>query len=404
VPADVFVAEEDGGCFPVASSWAEIARLRPGPDPTVVAQAAEMLASSRKPVIVAGGGVLHSRAGDAVQALAERLGCPVATTMSGKGSIAETHPLATGVVGRMGLPLANRIVADSDCVIFIGCKTGQATTLAWTVPSETTPIIQIDVDPDEIGRNFRGAVGIFSDAALGASALATALEGRELQSDWDLKDMAARMEAWWQGPVEYLTGEEKGMLKPQDAVRAMRAIAPDDTTMVADASLATGWVMGHWRVLEPGRNIFSPRGMGGLGWGLPGAIGVSVARRGSSDAGRVVSLAGDGGWAYSLGEMETATRLGLPIVSVILNNSTLAWIKHHAGDRFPGEKMVPDFSEVNYAESARGLGAAVRKVDNLDAFEEVFAEAMADEPTRPWVIEARSSGLETPVLPSSGGY
>jgi len=404
IPADVFVAEEDGGRFPVAADWAEIPRLRPGPDPDVVAQASDLLASSQRPTIVAGGGVLHAQAGEEVQALAELLGCPIATTMSGKGTVAETHPLSVGVVGRMGHAIANSIIAESDCVVFVGCKTGQATTLAWTVPKQDVSVIQIDIDPAEVGRNYRNAVGLFSDARLGVSALTAALRGRKLRSDWDGKTLRGRLKTWWEGPVEYAADAELGVLKPQDVVRSMRAIAADDAVMVADASLATGWVMGHWQVIEPGRRIFSPRGMGGLGWGLPGAIGVSVAGRGTSDPGRVVCLAGDGGWAYSLGEVETATRLGLPIISVILNNSTLAWIKHHAGSRFPGEKMVPDFAEVDYAESARGLGAVVRRVESLDAFEAAFAEAIADEPTRPWVIETRSSDLETPVLPSSGGY
>ncbi len=402
VPVDVFNAESPEPKFPATPEQAVFPRLRAGADPEAIEAAAARLAGAAKPMIVAGGGAIYAGAGPAILALARRLGAPVATTMNGKGLIAETDPLAVGVAGRQGMPLANTLLSQSDCPVFIGCKTGQATTLGWTVLDLNAPIIQIDQDAGEIGRNFHNTVGIFADARVGTVALDAALESRALSASWDSELLATGQRDWWDGPVKYREEPKPGIVKPQDIVRLMRKHASDDDAVVMDASLATGWISGRWQIRRAGVQVFSPRGMGGLGWGLPGAIGVGVARRGT--AGKVILLAGDGGWGYSLGEVETAARMGLPIVSVIINNSTLGWIYHDSLHRYPGQIVSDRFTEVRYSDSAGPLGAHTAWADTLDGFEAAFAEAMADPSPRPWVIEVKSCPEETPLLPSSGGY
>ena len=404
IPADVFIADAAEAAFPATPDWGAYPRWRAGADPAVIEQAARVLAAGTMPVIVAGGGALHAGAGEAIVGLARALSCPVATTMSGKGVIAETHELAVGVAGRMGVSQANDAVAASDCVIFIGCKTGQATTMGWTNPAPDARVIQIDIDPTEIGRNYPGAVGVHADALLGTIALREAIEGREPASQWDLTAVNAAVEEWWSGPIGYKEEAPPGVLQPQDIVRIMSAAAGDDDVVVADASLATGWVVGRWRSRRPGRQFYSPRGMGGLGWGLPGAVGVAEALRAQGRNGRVILLAGDGGWGYSMADVETAVRRGLPIVSVILNNSTLAWIKHHAADRYPDGMVSEDFIDVDFAAAAVALGANGERVDTTDAFDSALRKALDTAGAGPWVIETRSSGVESPVLARSGGY
>ncbi|MBU6424545.1 MAG: thiamine pyrophosphate-binding protein, partial [Chloroflexi bacterium] len=408
VPDDVFAGPAGTASFPVTPDWTRFPRLRPAPDPDAIAKAVARLAGSARPMIVAGGGAVHAGAYAAVRELAEALDCPVATTVSGKGLIDETHPLSVGVAGRFGVPMANSLLAAADCVVFIGCKTGQTTTNGWTNPKTDVPVVHIDVDPEEIGRNYQDSVGIFADAKLGTAALVAALREARPTTAWDRAKIAALRAEWWDGAVRYREAPRPGILKPQDMLRIMRDAMSERDVMVSDASLASGWIAGRWQMRKAGRYSYAPRGLAGLGWGLPAAIGVGIAKRDAGDGGRVVCLAGDGGWGYSMTDVETAARLKLPVVSVILNNSTLAWIKHSAENRYPGAMVSEDFLDVSFADAARGLGAAAVSVSTLEGFRTAFRAALDDTAERPHVIEARSCAVETPVLASApsavGGY
>ena len=407
IPDDVFgaPAPERGAVTPRAADG--FLRLRPGADPTAVAAAAATIRAATRPVVIAGGGALYAGAGPAVVALAEALRSPVATTISGKGVIDERHDLAVGVVGTFGLPLANSVVAQADCVIFIGSKAGQGTTLGYQLPRPGVPVVHIDIDPTEIGRGFPAAVGVYADARLGTVALTEALRDAPATT-WDLAEIAVLRSQWWDGPVVYDEEPVAGVVKPQDVVRAMSAQMGEADTFVADASLSSGWGATRWPVREAGARFFAPRGLAGLGWSLPAAIGVAAAR--SAGSARVVSLAGDGGWSYSLGEVETAARMGSGTVSVILNNSTLGWIRQGAASRYPGEMVSQDFLAVSYADAAAALGAATCAAEDLAAFRSAFGQALADRSGRPWVIEVRSCAVESPVqqMPDGarapGGY
>jgi acetolactate synthase-1/2/3 large subunit len=411
IPDDVFAGPASPDPFPTSSAWARFPRLRAAPDPVALELALARLRASRKPMIVVGGGALYAEAGACVLELAELLACPVATTVTGKGTISELHTLSVSVAGRFGVPMANTCLAEADCVVFIGTKAGQTTTNGWTLPSLDTPVIHIDIDPDEIGRSYRDSVGLLADAQLGTAALFHGLQASPPRTSWDAPMIAELRRAWWDGPIQYRQAPEPGILKPQELVRRLRGLMADADTLVCDASLASGWGASRWRMLTQGHRYFAPRGLAGLGWGLPAAIGVSLAQRDLGDSGRVVCLAGDGGWGYSMADVETATRVGLPILTLLLNNSTLGWIKHTAAGRYPGEMVSEDFAPgVNYAEGAHGLGAEVARVDNMQDFEAALRSALSDRTPRPWLIEACSCDIETPVLQAHapartvGGY
>jgi acetolactate synthase-1/2/3 large subunit len=406
IPDDIFAGEATDPVFDVSPGSAAYPRLRAGVDPNSIAQAVELLQRKSRPVVIAGGGAMNSDAGAAVLDLVEALGCPVTTTVSAKGLVPETHSLAVGVAGRFGVPMANTTIEESDCVIFIGSKTGQTTTMGWTNPPIDSDVIHIDIDPDEIGRSYHNTIGVFADARLGAAALAAAVRKQGIVSTWDKSKLEGLRDEWWNGPIEYREAPEDGVAQPQDILRIMRDEMPDSASLVTDASLSSGWGASRWQArADTGRHFFAPRGLAGLGWGLPAAIGVAVARRDIDE--RVVCLAGDGGWAYSMAEVETAARLDLRLVSVVLNNSTLGWIKHTAANR-NYEMVSQDFREVTYGEPAAGLGATTRYVTSADEFEAAFVTALDDDSDTPWVIEVRSSAIESPVLqlrvPMKGGY
>lgn len=405
IPDDVFADEQVPASFPARPDVARYPRLRSAPDPADVQRAVDILHASRKPMVIAGGGVLLAGAEAELADLVEVLGCPVATSLTGKGAIPETHPLAVGVAGRFGVPMANASLEQADCVVFVGTKTGQTTTLNWTLPYLDVPVIHIDVDAHELGRNYHDTVPLVADAKLGAAALAAGVRAAPVANDWNYDEVRAARDEWWDGPIAFKQAPVPGVLKPQDMMRVMREHMTDEDLFVSDASLASGWIAGRWVVRVPGRHFFAPRGLAGLGWGLPAAIGVAEATRGTAaTAGnrepRIVCLAGDGGWGYSLTEIETAVRRRLPLVCVILNNSTLAWIKHSAAARYPDAMVSQDFAEVSYADAAKALGAQVSFVDDLTQFDVALKTAFASKIAQPWVIEARTCGIETPVLPA----
>ena len=406
VPDDVFADDAVAATFAATADVAMFPRMRSAPDPADVARAVELLRRSHKPMVIAGGGVLHAGAESELVELVELLGCPVATSLTGKGAISETHPLCVGVAGRFGVPMANASLEEADCVVFIGTKTGQTTTLNWTLPYLDVPVVHIDVDALELGRNYHSTVPLVSDAKLGTAALVAALRSAGATTDWDHDKIQTVRAEWWDGPIKFKEQPVEGTLKPQDMIRTMREHMSDDDLFVSDASLASGWIAGRWQVRTTGRHFFAPRGLAGLGWGLPAAIGVAEATQHLSEnhtglrPPRIVCLAGDGGWGYSLTEIETATRRQLPLICVVLNNSTLGWIKHSAAARYPDAMVSQDFIDVSYSAAAKALGAQVAYVDDLHQFDVALKTAFADETRRPWVIEARTCDIETPVLPS----
>lgn len=400
IPDDVFSSEMADGPRPPVD--ARYPRLRSAPEPAVVRDAAQTIARSRKVLVLFGGGAAISGAGAEGRALVERLGVPFATTISGKGVIEETHPLCAGISGSFGVPLANDLLDEADCVIVVGAKLGQAATLGWEVPRPGATVVHLDVDAEEIGRNTP-SLGMHGDAALGLRALLEALPESGHESDWDLALIARRSADWWENQPSYARARDGDAVKPQDVVRELgKHLGPADM-VVTDASLSSGWAGTRWRTEHAGRRILAPRGVAGLGWGLPAAVGAAFGLADTGSPGRVVCLAGDGGWGYSLTEVETLARFGVPVVSVVLNNSVLGWNKHVVQRRYGDEHVSQDFSQVNYAGAAACLGAHGRRVERIEDLAEALDVAMAVR-DRPSVVEVVSSEFETPVIkPMSGG-
>jgi acetolactate synthase-1/2/3 large subunit len=399
VPDDVFSApvEETG----VPGADARFPRSRTAPDPAAVTAAVRALASADRPVLFVGGGAHLSGAHAEVLALAERLQVPVVTTITGKGIVPETHRLAVGIVGSFGVPVANDVLGTADCVLAIGTKIGQAATVGYDLPASSALVIHLDIDAEEIGRNSRNFLPLEGDAKLGVQALlAAAVE--TAASTWNLPDLAARVEAWWAAEAGYKTPLDGDKAKPQEVVRALAGQIGEDDHVVTDASLSSGWAGTRWRQSAHGRRLLAPRGVAPLGWGLPAAVGTAFALKDIGSAGRTICLAGDGGWGYSLGEIETLTRFRMPVVSVVLNNSVLGWNKHVAMRRYPDAWVSQDFAEVDYAASAAALGASATRVNSVEEFEIALEKALSVE-DRPSVVEVITSEFETPVIKAMSG-
>jgi acetolactate synthase-1/2/3 large subunit len=380
---------------------------RAGAEPEAVERAAALLLQARRPVLVAGGGVMISRAWAELTELAERLSAPVGTSINGQGSIDETHPLSLGVVGGNGArPYANEVVAAADLVLFVGCKTDSVTTLNWTLPTTGghPVVIQLDADPVEVGNTYRAAVGLAGDARTTLRALAAAVrraQGRSADGDgasdahgrepWT--DFAGLRANWWAGEAAKMESPAQPM-KPQRVMRALRECLPTGSIIVADAGTGTPFTSAYYPS-PAGRHIIIPRGYGGLGYALPGTVGAKLARPEAP----VIGLVGDGSFGMSCGELETIARLNLPIVLLLFNNAQFGWIKtlqHLYRDR---RYLSVDFSaDTDYAAIARGFGLHGLRVEDPAALEPALRGALASG--RPTFIDmvTESEVTETPPV------
>ena len=365
---------------------------RTAPDRESIQRAVRLINQSQKPALLVGGGALISGAFEEVRKLAEHLSAPVATTLSGKGILEDTHPLAIGVAGSMGRSVANEILNQADLVVLIGTKSGQIATLGWNLPTSGNPTVHIDVDPEEVGRNFPNSLALVADARLATALLQEALTEKRTPNAWRVEDISRRVREWYKETVSK-TQEKSRPLKPQVVMDVVNRFATEDDLAVCDASLASGWAGLYWHVAKPGRRYLAPRGLAGLGWGAPGAIGAALATKGKQ---RVLLFAGDGGFAYSVQELEVMARLKLPVVAIVFNNDSLGWVKHVQQKRFKDGHISTDFQHVDFSVVARGFGArgyAVQTTDELTA-------ALEQErcPEGPAVIDVMIDEWKTPLL------
>ncbi|MBT3225558.1 MAG: thiamine pyrophosphate-binding protein [Deltaproteobacteria bacterium] len=367
-------------------------RSRCAPDPLEVAKASQMILESRKPLLVIGGGAHISGCYQQVRDLAEQLNAPVVTSISGKGIIEETHPQAFGVTGTFGNPITKEIMQSADLVFFIGCKVGQMTTFSYRIPDRNTPIIHLDADPEEIGRNYPDSVPLLGDASLGLDSMITALAGRKPDVNWDFESYKRKHQQWY---AEKTGGEPlpEQPLRPQAVMGSINKVLTSDDLVVCDASLSSGWTAAFLQFTSAGRNFIAPRGLAGLGWGLPASIGAALAVQKQR---RVLQFAGDGGFGYSVQELEVMKRLDLPVVSIVFNNDTLSWIKHVQRDYYDKNYISTDFSHIDFATVARGFGVRSYTALTIDELDGYLEEEKS--PQGPAVIEVISDQWESPVV------
>ncbi len=301
--------------------------LRTAPDPAAVRQAATLLTEARRPLLVAGAGVLRSGAWEEVTALARLLGAPVATSISGKGSIAETDPYALGVIGSNGgLEYRREIVRAADVIFYIGCRQGSVTTEKWTLPANgEKQLIQLDTAPGRIGRNYTTAVGLEADARLGLGALLEEVDrhlGGRPAAKVEPSEIAARRETFLARIEEF--SSEATPIRPERFLAELCRQIPDRAVICADPGTPCPYLSAYYRLPQAGRWFATPRAHGALGYALPAVCGAFYAR---PDASRVLGVMGDGSFGLSVGELETIVRLRLPVTLVVINNASYGWIK-----------------------------------------------------------------------------
>ncbi|AMJ61570.1 acetolactate synthase catalytic subunit [Bosea sp. PAMC 26642] len=381
VPIDLFQDQARTATGSRVASLGSFPLDRCAPDPARVREAAEWLAKAERPLIIAGGGVHVSGAAAALAELQDMSGIPVATTVMGKGAVSEEHPLSVGVVGyfmadRSRTKHLREMVTGADVILLIGNRTNQNGTDSWSLYPAGARYIHLDIDGQEIGRNYE-ALRLLGDARLGIEALIDALQSGDLSKrraarDGVEKGIAAGRFA---GRRDADTQErsDASPVRPERLMRDLDGVLPEDAIVVSDASYSSIWIANFLTSRRPGMRFITPRGLAGLGWGLPYALGAKCARPDAT----VFALVGDGGFAHVWSELETARRMNLNVVVTVLNNSILGYEKHAEKVIFNDYSDACDFMPVDHAAIARATGCVGVRIEQAADFLPALKEAFA---------------------------
>ena len=362
------------GRVPEASVWAEadLGRFpsrRALPEPEAIEKAAEALRSASLPVFVCGGGVVIAGAEAELAALAEMLGAPVATTVSGQGSLAEDHPLCLGVVGSNGGTLPTReVLMQADLVAFVGCRAGSVTTERWRHPAPGTPIVHIDADPMVPGANYPATIAVVGDAKLALQALLDEIRMAQPKNGAALVEAAKEKKF---SAFKALSERNDVPVLPERLVATLHEILPRDATVVCDPGTPCPYFSAYYEFLEPGRHFISNRAHGALGYSMAAAVGAHFGR----PATKTVSVMGDGSFGFTAGELETIVRLKVPLLMVVISNSTYGWIKAGQKSGFGQRYFSVDFSRTDHARVAEAFGVKAFKVERPESLKPALVAA-----------------------------
>lgn len=370
---------------------------RTGPDPDAVIAAADILVAARRPVLICGGGVIISGATTELVALADALGAPVASTVSGHGVIADDHPLAVGVVGANGGTDETRaIVEQADAVVFIGCRAGSTTTEHGTVPGRRVPIVHVDVDPMAVGANYRIDAGIVGDARLSLAALLAEIESRNGSvRDHDAHAQVAAMRVAKRAAFAQLAVSNELPIRPERVLAALQAVLPPDGIVVADPGTPCPYVSGFLDINSSGRRLITNRAHGALGFSLPASVGACYGAPGA----KVVAMMGDGSFGFAVGELETVVRKRLPITFIVFSNASFGWIKASQKSGYGERYFSVDFNRTDHARIAEAYGLRAWRVEDPAELDSVIRKAI--EYDGPALVDVIAQPLEDSAVPVS---
>ncbi len=382
VPRDIGAVEED-----VPDYIPSVYPLRSAGDPSMVEAAAELLLAAKRPLVVAGGGALYSRAFDQVKELAETLDLPIMTTPCGRGILPEDHSLAFGQVGLYFSRLGERVYGEADLLMTVGSRNEDFQSGRQQFFPEGAKYIQIDIDPHEIGRNWIPDVPIVGDASMALGDLLDSVKEKIGEADrkntWTQKLLVAKERH--EAEVRSECQADDVPIKTRRVVWELNQVFGKDTILVNENGSQDLWsyYFPYYKVLD--RNCcIAPGEQTCMGFGITGAIGAKLAQPSK----KVVCTTGDGAFQMFMKELPTAVQHNAPVTYVVLNNFSLGWIKFgqkRRGDRFISTDfhVQPDF--VKIAEANECYGERVEAPANIKpALERALK---ANEDGKPAVVE-----------------
>ncbi len=392
VPMDVFSQQTNA---PVVTRARRPNYGRSAAAPEGIEAAAALLASAKAPLLFVGNGATQSEAAAEVRRVAERLGAPVATTLMAKGIFPEDHPLALGMTGIWGTRAANDMARTADVILAVGTGFGEADCSSWnpefTFSIPPTRLIQIDIDPQEIGKIYPVEVGLVGDARATLSVLADRLTTLPVAADPTRTASIVSAKAAWQTELQVEQRNAGKPIHPARLLNEISRVAPRDTIFVTDV----GWNKngaGQQLVATQPQSFLTSGGLATMGYSPAAAIGAKLA----APHRPVMALVGDGGFLSVAGAVTTAVELGIPVVWVIFNNFCFSTIRtvgttyfnNAYGTEFrtpDGQPYNPDF--VLFAKAFGLEGARVEEPDDLPAAIEKAIAANV-----PYMLEVRTRG------------
>ena len=352
-------------------------RQRVRPDERRLAEAVDCLERAERPMLLAGGGARRSDAGDALAALAERLGAPIATTYFGRGVLPDDHPLVSGIAGTFMSPANDELAWDVDVLVAVGARLSGKTSRYGELYADAD-VIQIDLDRESIGTYQEPAVGIVADARATLEALTERLDATPDRASQVAETIASAPTPWDEG-----FDERPDEIDPRVFTLELSERVPDNAIVAVDSGNNTGFPAVFHAVGEGGRMLVNGN-FGTMGYALPAALGAKAAAPDRT----VVCYIGDGATLQVIQEIETGVRLGLPIVIAVLNDSSYGIIRHRQNYVYERE-TASSYDSPDYAAIAQGFGArgvCVRSTDDLA----VVDDYLESSPDVPLVLDVRT--------------
>ena len=376
----------------IEEPFTRVPAFRPEADGDQIAQALNRLSQAERPVIVAGGGVTASDARAELIAFAEKLSIPVATALNAKAMFPPDHPLAVGTPGNYSRECSNRILCEADLVFFIGSHAGGQVTHGYRIPPQGTPVMQLDINGEELGRNYALDVGLQGDVRNTLRRMITAADsggGADSGGAPDRSAWVARVQelvAAWKEQVRGVWESDIEPMRPERLCGELSDYLPEDVILVSDTGHSGVWTGTMLDLPHPGQSFI--RCAGSLGWGLPAAMGAKCAAPDRP----VLCFTGDGGIWYHIAELETAFKYNLNTVTVVNNNHSLNQEKGGNesvyGGQTPGSDDLWIFPDADFAGIARSMGCFGVTVNRIGELRGALDAAFASG--QPAVVDVKT--------------
>jgi acetolactate synthase-1/2/3 large subunit len=406
VPFDVFM-EASAEEAPNAQAWNANISSRCGADPEGVVKAVDMLLGAERPTIIVGQGVRYGGAAEELLKLAERLQIPVAASASGLGAIDCSHPLALGLVARAGHYQANHATRQADVLLAMGMRFDDRTSSSWipgysfTIPP--TRLIHVDIDPEEIGRNYPVALGLMADVRTFLRQVHAELDRRaDLTKKADArKKWLAQIDTYrkeWDKFVAPGFSDDTTPINPQRAALEIDKALPENAILVSDIGVHHNWLLGFCKPKRPD-SLIGSMGFGPMGFGVAGVMGAKFAAPDRP----CVSVCGDGAFFMHANVLGTAVEYNLPVVWVVWNNYAYASIRGLQRGYLGGRELATDFHDPrtgerynpDFAAMARSCGVEGVRVDRAGNLGEAIRKGIAAN--KPYLIDVDIAADINPV-------
>ena len=357
---------------------------RPICDDSVLKKALEAIQTASKPIIVAGGGARHSGCSKELLTFAEKLSIPIATSLNGKDLLNSNHPLSCGVVGTYSRESANLSVKEADLVIFIGSETGSMTTHFWAVPSSKVRVIQIDIEPENLGRNYNLEVAIHGDAKVVLERMTTLADSKNFPERTEWLSRITKLRSDWYYKYQPLMESDAKPIRPERLCREISNAAPKNAVFVVDTGHAGMWMGGMFDLTHSEQTYI--RSAGHLGWAFPASLGAKCALPNKP----VICFTGDAGFWYHIAEIEVAVRWNINTIVIVNNNSggnqsKRGFDRAYGGEQTEEGRQLWTFNNINFAAIAENIGAVGIRVENAKEIKPAIEKAI--ELNKPVIID-----------------